>query len=201
NMINLAYGEVGFRHFTNNVRPIRTPADMQGLRIRVQETPVYIRLIESLGGSPTPIPWPEVYSALAQGVVDGQENPVSTIDYAKLYEVQRYLTLDGHSYGVEFTVINKQFFNRLSPEDQELIRRAAFTSARVNQGIEALNEALSLDKLQQTMEVYAPTADELQQFRELAQQAVVEWLQTQIDPSLIDEVLAAVKEAEASFAR
>ena len=160
-MINLAYGEVGFRHFTNNVRPIRTPADMQGLRIRVQETPVYIRLIESLGGSPTPIPWPEVYSALAQGVVDGQENPVSTIDYAKLYEVQRYLTLDGHSYGVDFTVINKQFFNRLSPEDQALIRRAAFTSARVNQGIKALNEALSLDKLQQTMEVYAPTAEEL----------------------------------------
>lgn len=201
NMINLAYGEVGFRHFTNNVRPIRTPADMQGLRIRVQETPVYIRLIESLGGSPTPIPWPEVYSALAQGVVDGQENPVSTIDYAKLYEVQRYLTLDGHSYGVDFTVINKQFFNRLSPEDQELIRRAAYTSARVNQGIKALNEALSLDKLQETMEVYAPTADELQQFRELAQKAVIEWLQTQIDPSLIDEVLAAVKEAEASFAR
>lgn len=200
NMINLAYGEVGFRHFTNNVRPIRSPEDMRGLRIRVQETPVYVRLVESLGGSPTPIPWPEVYSALDQGVVDGQENPVSTIDYARLYEVQRYLTLDGHSYGVDFTVINKQFFNSLSTEDQDLIRRSAFTAARVNQGIKALNEALSLDKLQQEMEVYAPTAEELAQFRTLAQAAVIEWLRTQIDPALIEEVLEAVREAEAAFA-
>lgn len=199
NMINLAYGEVGFRHFTNNVRPIRSPQDMRGLKIRVQETPVYVRLVQSLGGSPTPIPWPEVYSSLDQGVVDGQENPVSTIDYARLYEVQRYLTLDGHSYGVDFTVINKRFFNSLLPEDQQLIRRAAFTAARVNQGIKALNEALALDKLQQHMEIYSPTPEELAQFRTLAQQAVIEWLRTQIDPALIDEVLAAVREAEASF--
>jgi len=199
NMVNLAYGEVGFRHFTNNVRPIHSPADMRGLRIRVQETPVYVRLVQSLGGSPTPIPWPEVYSALDQGVVDGQENPVSTIDYARLYEVQRYLTLDGHSYGVDFTVINKRFFYSLSPEDQQLIRQAAFISARVNQGIKALNEALSLDRLQQVMEVHAPTSAELEQFRSLAQQAVIEWLRTQIDPALINEVLEAVREAEASF--
>lgn len=199
NMINLAYGEVGFRHFTNNVRPVRTPADMGGLRIRVQETPVYVRLVESLGGSPTPIAWTETYSALDQRVVDGQENPVSTIDYAKLYEVQRYLTLDGHSYGVDFTVINKRFFNSLSSEDQALIRSAAFTAARVNQGIKALNEAMSLDKLQQTMEVYAPTAEELAQFRALAQPAVIDWLRTQIDPALINEVLEAVREAEAYF--
>lgn len=200
NMINLGYGEVGFRHFTNNERPIHTPADMRGLNIRVQETPIYVRLVQSLGASPTPIPWPEVYSALDQGVVDGQENPVSTIDYAKLYEVQRYLTLDGHTFGVDFTVINKRFFNSLSPEDQELLRRAAYTSARVNRGIKALNEALALSKLQQEMEVYAPAPEELAQFRELAQAPVIEWLSTQIDPALIDEVLQAVAEAEASFA-
>ncbi len=102
---------------------------MGGLRIRVQETPVYVRLVESLGGSPTPIRVDGNVQRAGPGVVDGQENPVSTIDYAKLYEVQRYLTLDGHSYGVDFTVINKRFFNSLSPEDQALIRSAAFTTA------------------------------------------------------------------------
>lgn len=199
NMINLGYGEVGFRNFTNNVRPIRTPDDLRGLKIRVMETPIYVRLVRALGASPTPIAWPEVYNALNQGVVDGQENPVSTIDYAKLYEVQKYLTLDGHSFGVDFTLINKRFFNSLSREDQALIRRAAYTSAMVNRGVKALNESIALDKLQRRMEVYSPTPEQLAQFRERAQGPVIEWMSTQIDPSLIREVLQAVEEARASF--
>lgn len=96
---------------------------------------------------------------------------------------------------------HKRFYNGLSADDQTLIRSAAYTSARVNQGIKALNEALSLNNLQKTMEIYSPTAAELAQFRALAQPAVIEWLASQVDSALIDGVLQAVRDAEASFAK
>ncbi|HQJ25500.1 MAG TPA: DctP family TRAP transporter solute-binding subunit, partial [Bacillota bacterium] len=117
-MRNLAFAEVGFRHFTNSKRPIKSPADIKGLKIRVQETQVYLRLINSMGGSPTPVAWTETYTALQTKVVDGQENPISSIVFAKLYEVQKYLTLDGHVYGVDWFVINEKFFQSLDKDLQ-----------------------------------------------------------------------------------
>ena len=98
----LAYGETGFRNFTNSKRPIKSPEDLKGLKIRVMETPLYITLVKALGAAPTPIAWTETYTSLQQGVVDGQENPVSVIIQAKFAEVQKYLTLDGHTYGADF---------------------------------------------------------------------------------------------------
>ena len=116
----LAYGETGFRNFTNSKLPIKSPADMKGLKIRVMETPVYVNMVKALGAAPTPIAWSEVYTALQQKVVDGQENPVATIVQAKLYEVQKYMILDGHSYGVDFFLINDKFYQSLPKETQEL---------------------------------------------------------------------------------
>lgn len=197
NMINLAYGETGFRNFTNSIRSVHTPVDMEGLKFRVMETPIYIELVKSLGGLPTPIAWPEVYTSLKQQVVDGQENPVSTIRYAKLYEVQKYLTLDGHSYGVDWTVINKQFFEKLPADIQQVIKKAGAISSTVNRGIQQLNEKLGMEELSKHMEIYAPTPEENELFRKQAQAPVIEWLKTQIDPQLIDEALKAVEEAKA----
>jgi tripartite ATP-independent transporter DctP family solute receptor len=118
----LAYGETGFRNFTNSKLPIKSPADMKGLKIRVMETPVYVNMVKALGAAPTPIAWSEVYTALQQKVVDGQENPVATIVQAKLYEVQKYMILDGHSYGCDFFLINEKFYQSLPKESQELIK-------------------------------------------------------------------------------
>ena len=117
---NLAFAEVGFRHFTNDARPIKSPADVKGLKIRVQENPLFMTLIKALGGNPTPIAWTEVYTALQTGVVDGHENPISSTVFAKIYEVQKYLTLDGHVYGVDWFVISNKFFKSL-PEDLQYI--------------------------------------------------------------------------------
>ena len=194
NMINLTYGETGFRNFTNSLRPIRSPADLKGMKVRVMETPIYMELIKSLGGSPTPIAWPEVYTSLKQKVVDGQENPVSTIQYAKLYEVQKYLTLDGHSYGVDWTVINKNFFGGLPADIKMIVKRAAIISGTINRGVKQLNEKLGTAELAKHMEIYSPTPAEKELFRKQAQPAVIKWLKTQIDPGLVDEALKAVDE-------
>ncbi len=127
---NLGFWEVGFRNFTNNTRPIKTPADMKGLKIRVQESKIWLEFIKSLGAIPTPIPFGELYSALQQGVVDGQENPVATIKSMKFYEVQKYLTLDGHTYEPAAVLVNPKWFDSLSQDQQKIIRQATLDTTR-----------------------------------------------------------------------
>ena len=196
---NLAFAETGFRNFTNSKRPIRTPSDMKGLKIRVQESPLYITLVNSLGASPTPIPWTECYTALQSKVVDGEENPISTIVYANFQEVQKYLTLDGHVYAVDWFVINDKFFKSLSEDLQYIILDCAIISSTVCRGVQQLNSfAVGLQKLIDAgMEIYAPTEEEMNLFRNVSQGPVIEWLKTQVDIKLINELLVAVDKAVA----
>jgi tripartite ATP-independent transporter DctP family solute receptor len=115
----------GERHLTTANTPVRTPADMAGLKVRVQPTTIYLEMIKAMGGNPTPIDWKEVYLSLQTGVVDGQENPVGVIYSAKLFEVQDYLMLTGHITQNQVVIINDAFFQSLSPEHQEIIQQAA----------------------------------------------------------------------------
>jgi len=189
----LAFAEVGFRNFTNNTRPIKTPADMRGMKIRVQETPLYVNLIKALGASPTPIAFTELYTALQTGVVDGEENPIPTILMSKFAEVQKYLTLDGHVYGVDWFIINEKFFKSLSPELQYIVLDCAQISSGVGRGVQTFVAAQGVQALQdQKMTVYAPTEKELELFKNATQKPVIDWLKTQIDPKLIDEILGLV---------
>jgi tripartite ATP-independent transporter DctP family solute receptor len=198
----LAYGETGFRNFTNSKAPIKSPADMKGLKIRVMETPVYVNMVKALGAAPTPIAWSEVYTALQQKVVDGQENPVATIMQAKLYEVQKYMILDGHSYGVDFFLINDKFYQGLPKETQELLKTSAYTSAVVGRGIQTLNSATGISDCQaKGMEVYAPTAAERAQFKEATQKPVRDYVASQVGTEWIDKLMKAVKEAESELAK
>ena len=198
---NLAYGETGIRHFSNSKRPIKSPADMGGLKIRVMETPLYIEMVKALGASPTPIAWPEVYTSLQQGVVDGQENPVSVILQVKFQEVQKYLTLDGHTYGADFLLINDKFFtSKLTPEQQQIIKRAAIVAGNCGRAIQQLNSAMGIAKLKEFgMEIYSPTDEERAQFKELTQKPVLEWMKTQVDPAWIEKVIKAVEQAQAEL--
>jgi len=194
---NLAFAEVGFRHFTNDVRPIKSPADVKGLKIRVQENPLFMTLIKALGGNPTPIAWTEVYTALQTGVVDGHENPISSTVFAKIYEVQKYLTLDGHVYGVDWFVMNNKFFESLPEDLRYIIVDCAKISAGVGRGLQQLNSnVVGYQTVKDYgMEIYAPTEDEMAQFREAAQGPVIEWLKTEISIDLINEALEEVKKA------
>ena len=124
-MITLAIWENGVRHMTNNAHPIKEPADMKGLKFRVMEQPVYIEMMKSLGASPTPMAMSELYTALQKGVIDGQENPLGHIATKRFNEVQKYLSLTGHTYAAEPLLVSTMAWNKLTPEQQELVRQAA----------------------------------------------------------------------------
>ncbi len=112
------YENAGFRHVTNSVRPIKVPDDYKGLKIRVMDNPIQIASLKKLGAGPTPMTIAEVYTALQQKVVDGQENPLANIYTTKFYEVQKYCSLVGMFMDLMVFVVNDPFFNGLSKEDQ-----------------------------------------------------------------------------------
>jgi len=192
----LAYGETGFRNFTNNKREIKTPADLKGLKFRVQPIPLYVEMVKGLGGEPTPIAWSELPNALATGVVDGQENPVGVIYNNKLHKLQKYMILDGHVYGADFILINDEFFQMQSPKDQAIIKKAARIAGVMGRAIQEFNTAEGVTKVAaEGMKVYSPTAEDLAQFKQLAQPAVKKWLAGELgdDAVWIDKLDAAVK--------
>jgi TRAP-type transport system periplasmic protein len=196
----LAYGETGFRNFTNNVREIRTPADMAGLKFRVQPIPLYVEMVKGLGGEPTPIAWTELPNALSTGVVDGQENPVGVIYNNKLHNLQKFMTLDGHVYGADFLVINDEFFQSLSAAEQEVVAKAARVAGTMGRAIQQWGTAEGVNKVQaEGMQVYSPTAEELAMFRDAAQPAVKEWLAGELggEAVWIEKLDAAVVAATA----
>ncbi|MCP1314222.1 MULTISPECIES: DctP family TRAP transporter solute-binding subunit [unclassified Halomonas] len=198
----LAYGETGFRHFTNSVRTISSPEDMAGLKFRVQTIPLYLELVRALGAEPQGIAWGEVPTALATGVIDGQENPISVIYGNNFYEFQDYLTLDGHVYGVDHLLINDEIFQSLTEEEQAAVKRAAVVAGNTGRVIQQFNSAEGIAKLQaEGMEVTQPTAEELEAFREAAQPPVQAYLREGLgdDAVWIDRLSSAVNEASARF--
>jgi tripartite ATP-independent transporter DctP family solute receptor len=113
---NLGYQENGMRHVTNSKHPIKTPADLKGLKIRTMENPMHIAYFKELGANPTPMSWGELYTALQQGVVDAEENPYAMIADGKFNEVQKYVSETGHVFSVTLLIANKKFIDGL-PED------------------------------------------------------------------------------------
>jgi tripartite ATP-independent transporter DctP family solute receptor len=136
-IVNLAYWENGWRHMTNNVKPIKTAADFKGLKIRVQESPVYMSFMKALGATPTPIPFGELYSAMEQKVVDGQENPLAQITQNKFNEVQKYMTLTAHSYDAAVFLVSKAALDKLPPDLQKVVRDAAMEAGNYERKLNA----------------------------------------------------------------
>jgi tripartite ATP-independent transporter DctP family solute receptor len=128
----LAWGENGFRHMTNNNHPVNTPDDLKGLKMRTMENPIHIEAYRQFGILPTPMAFTEVFTALQQGTVDGQENPLSVITAAKLDQVQKYLSLTGHVYSPALILMSKAQFDKLSPADQQAFKDAAKEAVKVN---------------------------------------------------------------------
>jgi tripartite ATP-independent transporter DctP family solute receptor len=192
----LGYAQTGFRHFMNSKRMLRSPADLKGLKIRVMQSPLYITMVESLGGNPTPVPWPEVYSAAQQGVVDGMEIPVGPTVMVKFYEVQKYMVLDGHTFSPDFLLMNEDKFQSLSKPLQKLLLEAGYEGSIAGRAIEALSSAVGVETLKEKgMTIYTPTAEEMTQFRELSQKPVVTWLRKKLakDEIWVDNVLKSVE--------
>ena len=128
----LAWGENGFRHMTNSKHPVNVPDDLKGLKMRTMENPVHIQAYKAFGIIPTPMAFTEVFTALQQGTVDGQENPVSVITAAKLDQVQKYMTLTGHVYSPALILMSKAQYDKLSAADKQAFTEAAQEAVKVN---------------------------------------------------------------------
>ena len=126
----LAWGEQGFRHLTNSKRAVVTAADAKGLKIRTTENPVHITAFRQIGILPTPMAWPEVATALQQGTIDGQENPLSVITSAKLSQMQKHLSLTGHVYAPAVVMVSPTVYAGLSDADKQAFVEAAKKGAQ-----------------------------------------------------------------------
>ena len=128
----LAWGENGVRHMTNSKRAVNTPDDLKGLKLRTMENPVHIAAYKGFGIVPTPMAFPEVFTALQQGTVDGQENPLSVIMASKFDQVQKHLSLTGHVYSPGIFLMSKAAFDKLSAADKTAFIESAKEGAKAN---------------------------------------------------------------------
>lgn len=197
----LGFGESGgFFQLTNSRRPVRSPEDMKGLKYRTMTIPIHMEFMRSLGASPTPIAWAEIYTALQTGVVDGQHNPVPIIKIGKLEEVQDYLTLTNHMYTPYVWVLNSDFYNSLTDLERRVVDEASRVANLAGRGVNRLIEASDegLPYLNQEMEVYTPTPEEIQMFKDAAIPASMDFIEDEYGSeglAFAEEYLDAVEAA------
>lgn len=175
-IVVLAWGENGFRELTNNVRPVKSPEDMKGLNLRVAG-PMYIDVMNALGANPQQMQWGETMTALQQGVVDGQENPIGAVIIPQqVYEVQKYLTAWHYSYDPVFLGIAKAKWDGYDADTQARIAEAAQEAMAYQRQITREGTANGIDFLREKgMEIYEPSAEELDAFRAATKPAFDEW--------------------------
>jgi len=192
--VNLGYMELGFRHATNNVRPITTAADFDGLRIRLQPNQVHLDSFRALGANPQAMDVSELYSALQQGVLDGQENPYNIIYTRRFKEVQTHLSDSGHFFDFINVVANRRAFENLSEQEQGWIREA-MREAELwqRQAARELDESFR-QKLIDFGMVFTPVSPEGRETMREATQSIAEDLKSRVDPDVVDMVLSAATE-------
>ena len=146
-IVGLAYTELGFRQMTNSKKAINAVDDIAGLKLRVIPNAINVDWVKALGANPTPLAFPELYAALEQKAVDGQENPLSVIQANKFYEVQKFLTLTNHQYNPQSLIFSKKVWDTLSPAEQKILRDAAAEAARFQRQVNREAAAGQLDAL------------------------------------------------------
>ncbi len=192
-MLMEAVEEGGFLAFTNSKREIREPEDFDGLKFRAMDES-QVALYEAFGASGTPIPWSEVYTALETGVADGQMNPPMYINIGSLYEVQDYMTTANVQYSMQFLVVNEEWFNSLSDEHKEAFEKAAYDANVVNRvEVETMVKERTQKIIDEGVEVYNPTSEEMELFRDKGQTAYNQWLEEKIDNSWIEKAVEDAK--------
>lgn len=140
----------GWRNLTTGQQAIKKPEDLAGLKIRVPESPVWVEMIRAMGGAATPIPFGEVYTALQQKTVDGQENPIPTIFSRKFYEVQGHLSMTRHMLQNNTMIINKRSFDKLSPELQKVLLEEAAAASAKNSKLQQERETSMLEEIRKS---------------------------------------------------
>lgn len=193
----LIYDIGGLSCFTNSKRPVASIADMKGIKFRAMDDS-QVTMFRALGANAVPMAWAEVYTGLETGAVEGQVNPISVIINAKLFEVQKYLTLSRTILGAHWVTMNDRWYNSL-PADVRKIVDDAFKYANMTaKGLSQLSQARGLKFLKENGMVITPLEDETYlQFQDLGRTAVLEWTKKQMDPALVDEFIDVVNQIEA----
>lgn len=194
----LAIGENGFRSFTNSKKPIHKLEDLQGLKIRVMQDKTYVAMVGALGAMATPMAGGnELYSALQQKVVDGQENPLDGIYAYKLYEQQPYITVDNHTFSTKYMFADDKKLASLPKDYQSIIKEGAGIWQSEMQGFKEAAAVQAFFILKDLVkEIYPLPPSEKERFKAAAQPAVIEYMKGTVGSEWIDKVQKAVKEAE-----
>lgn len=194
--VNLGYGELGFRHVTNSLRPITSVEDFAGMRIRLQPNEVHLQTFRALGANPVSMDVSELYSALQQGVLDGQENPYNIIASRRFNEVQEYLSDSGHFYDFINAVANQRSYERLSEEHRAIIDAAMTEAMAWQRQVAADEEEQWREQLIADGMEFTPISPELRAELREATSVVTESLKERIDPAFIE---LATQEAQAAL--
>lgn len=152
-LLNLGYFDLGFRQMTNSKRLIKTADDIVGLKLRVIQSPIYIDTFNALGANSVPMPFTEVYTALEQKMIDGQENPFTVIQANKMNEVQKYLAITRHMYNPQSMLMSKKKWDSLNKEEQDIITAAAAEATSYQRTLSRGAQEVALNELKKSMEV------------------------------------------------
>jgi len=192
----LAYYENGFRQLTNSVREVKAPADLKGLKVRTMQNPIHLEAFRAMGANPTPMPFSEVFTALQQKTIDGQENPIPTIWLSKFYEVQNYISLTGHVYGPHILLINKKLFDSFPAEDQKIIAAAAQESAIYQRQLNRKMDGDFVAELRKAGKIVTElTPEQKKAFQDAVAPVYTNW-EPKIGKALMDEFKATVAAAK-----
>lgn len=196
-VVPLAWGENGYREISNSKHPIKTPADLKGMKIRVVGSPLFLDTFTALGANPTQMSWADAQPAMASGAVDGQENPVSVYMAAKLQSVgQKYMTMWGYMNDPLIFVVNKDIWNSWTKEDQAIVRQAALDAAKeeiaiARKGLVEADKPLLKDLAALGVTVTTPNAAEREAFVKATRPVYDKW-KSQIGAPLVDKAEKAI---------
>jgi tripartite ATP-independent transporter DctP family solute receptor len=197
-LIGLGFWENGFRQVTNSRRPVVKAEDFAGLKLRVIQNPLFIDTFAALGASAQPMPFPEVYTALEQRVVDGQENPLATILASKFFEVQKHAVLSNHIYSVWAVLMSKRFWDRLTPDEQKIITEAAKEATDFERKTIRAFEAKALEELKANgMQVTTLPEAEVAKLRDKTKPVWTKFTK-EFGEASADEMMGVLNQARAS---
>lgn len=197
-LIGLLYWENGFRNMTNSRHEIQSAKDIEGVKLRVMQNQVALNVFNALGANAIPMQFTELFAALETKAVDGQENPLSTIQTSKFYEVQPYLTISNHVYTPFVLIVSKKWWDKLTDDEKEVLREAAKTTQTFQRKISREANEKALDYLKEngmTVSVFSPEEKEAMRTK---LEPVLSKLRDEIGPETVDGINQAAKEAQAS---
>ncbi|MFC0471128.1 TRAP transporter substrate-binding protein [Halalkalibacter kiskunsagensis] len=196
NLVGLAYWENGFRDLTNSVRPVATAEDFKGLKIRTMENDLHLEAFRALGANPTPMAFTELFAAMQQGTVDGQENPYATIYLQKYHEVQDHVSNTHHIYSPFVFLMSKSFFDGLTEEQQEIVKEAALEAGDYQRELNReANEQYLADLQEEGMTFTEITPEAREEMVELVQPVLDKYAE-RIGQDIVDEVNNAIEAAQ-----